>query len=210
MSPKPKKPKPATDPPTKPPTRPNWPRSAPIQRHANSNHTPIPQSLFSPTDEQALLVAIRQFPNELSTHLVYADWLSEFRQESRAAVLRAWVEFVRWPYSAKTGAAVLQALHGFWHTLQEPDQRWLEAMERLRPWIPLPVAEKIVRVCIADVYGSMEAETWKVEVTRCFFDERWYGAYSGLTVKNGRTLKCRGAFFINPLSGRPSGRVTMG
>lgn len=188
--------------------RPNPKRSASSGRRPDD--TPVPSLLFTPTDEHTLLVAIRQFPNELTTHLVYADWLSEYRQESRAAVLRAWVEVVRLPYSAANGAAVLRALQGYWNSLLEEDARWLEAMERLRPWIPIPLAEKIVRVCIEDVYGPMEAETWEVEVTRCYFDERWHGAYKGLTLLKGRTRNRSGAFFINPISGRPSGHVTTG
>lgn len=207
----PSKKKPSPESPTREPAAKNTPTRKPGRGTAPSDPTPVTEVLalaFQPTAEQAILASIKKYPNELTTHLVYADWLTEHQQETRAAALRAWVEFVRAPFRADTAPEVLTALHTYWASLLEQDARWLEAMNRLRPWIPHGVAEKIVRVCLDDVYGPTEAETWAVEVTRCFFDERWHGAYKGQAEENGRKVTRNGAFFINPLSGRPSGHVT--
>src|SRR5262249_31705221 len=138
----------------------------------------------------------------------YADWLAEHRQETRAAALRAWVEFVRIPFRADTAPQVLAALQAYWASLLQEDARWLEAMEPLRPGIPRRGAATIVRVCVDDVYGTAEAEAWAVEVTRCFFDDRWHGEYKGETTQNGKTTPRKGAFFVNQLTGHLSGHVT--
>lgn len=210
----PSKKKPATQSGTKPPARKATPpKPAPPHDPARkATHRPPAATapVFTPIEEQAFLVAIRKFPDDLTVHLAYADWLTEHNQEPRAAVLRAWVEFVRIPFRTDTAPDVLAAIHAYWASLQEKDARWLEAMERLRPWIPLRVAEKVVRVCLDDVYGPTRAERWTVDVTRCFFDDGWHGAYTGEAGENGKTTVRGGAFFISPLTGRPSGHITTG
>lgn len=190
-------------------------RKSTPRRPATPPPVPAVPTLVAPhppthADEQAFLSAIWNTPDNLTVHLAYADWLTEAGHEVRANVLRAWVEFVRIPFRADTAADVLDALQAYWATLIEWEIRWLEALERLRPWISRPVAEKVVRVCLADVYCPAEAAAWSVEVTRCFFDDRWHGAYRGEVVEKGGYRIRAGAFFVNPLTGRPSGHVTTG
>jgi uncharacterized protein (TIGR02996 family) len=207
MPPRKKKPEP-TQPAPKAAAKKN-PGKPAARKTSPADPTPVagmPALIFQPTAGQALLAAIKKYPDDLTTHLVYADWLAEHNQETRAAALRAWAELVRIPFRADTAPRVLAALRAYWESLLEEDARWLEAMERVRPWIPRPLAEKIVRVCLDDVYGPAAAEAWAVEVTRCFFDDRWHGAYKGQT-ENGKTTARSGAFFVNQLTGRLSGHV---
>src|SRR5688500_10673601 len=56
---------------------------------------PAASGALAPTPEQAFRNAIHKSPDDLTAHLAYADWLTEHGQQTRAAALRAWVDFVR-------------------------------------------------------------------------------------------------------------------
>src|SRR5689334_10013166 len=59
----------------------------------------IPPSTV-PADEQGFHAAIMQAPDDLTVHLVYADWLARQGHPTRAAALGAWAELVRVPLTA--------------------------------------------------------------------------------------------------------------
>jgi uncharacterized protein (TIGR02996 family) len=49
------------------------------------------------TDEEAFIRSIQACPDDAATKLVYADWLEEHGQKTRAESLRLWAEKGKWP-----------------------------------------------------------------------------------------------------------------
>jgi uncharacterized protein (TIGR02996 family) len=168
---------------------------------------PPPTYQFTPA-ERGFIAAIKKAPDDLTAHLVYADWLAEQNQGSRAAALRAWAEFVRIPVTAVGMKGVVAAYHNYRDALKLKDAEWVEAMEKVRPWIPVPLAEKIVRVCLDDMYGVPEPSAWAVNVSPCFFDDRWSGGYKGEAAHQGKLTRRSGAFYIDQVTGSVSGHVS--
>src|SRR5262245_16721475 len=132
-------------------------KSANAKSKAKVKVPPLPPSAI-PADEQGFHTAIKNTPDDLTVHLVYADWLAEHGHESRATVLRAWTELVRTPVAAGM-SQLLGVYQRYQDTLLQKDAEWIEAMEKLRRWISRPIAEKIVRVFIDSVFGRAPAET---------------------------------------------------
>ncbi len=159
-------------------------------------------------DEPGFLGALKATPGDLTAHLAYADWLDEQNRPTCAVVLRAWVEFARVPVSATGMDQVNEAYRAYQGSLLQQDADWIEAMDKVRRWISKPVAEKIVRLCIQDVYGTEPAASWAVSVTPCFFDDRWHGGYTGEQTKDGKTATRSGAFYVTQIVGSPDGHVT--
>ena len=157
--------------------------------------------------ERGFRAAIKKHPDDLTAHLAYADWLAEQNQGSRAAALRAWAEFVRIPVTAVGMKGVVTTYYTYRDSLKMKDGEWIEAMEKVRPWLPRALTEKIVRVCVDDLYGPAEAVAWAVDVSPCFFDDRWSGGYRGELTDNGKTTRREGAFYIDPVTGSVSGHV---
>ncbi len=158
--------------------------------------------------EQGFLTSIKKAPDDLTAHLAYADWLAEQNQGSRAAALRAWAEFTRIPVTEVGMKGVVAAYHNYRDSLKLKDAEWIDALEKVRPWIPVPLAEKIVRVSLDDAHGAAEAVSWTVDVSPCFLDDRWSGGYRGELEQNGKTTRQSGAFFINQVTGNCSGHVS--
>jgi uncharacterized protein (TIGR02996 family) len=158
--------------------------------------------------EQGFRAAIKKAPDDLTAHLAYADWLAEQNHGSRAAALRAWAEFVRIPVTAVGMKAVIAAYHAYRDSLKLKDAEWIEAVEKVRLWLPVPLAEKVVRVCLDDLYGPGEAVAWTVDVSPCFFDDRWSGGYRGEVTDKGKATRREGAFYIDQITGSVSGHVT--
>lgn len=69
--------------------------------------------------EQGLLDALREAPDDLLNHLVYADWLDDHGQPGRAAYVREWVDLERLPPAARPArhaelAKRCRDLHATW------------------------------------------------------------------------------------------------
>src|SRR5689334_4588438 len=97
-----------------------------------------------PLDEQGFLNSIKKSPDDLTTHLAYADWLVEHEHKSRSDVLRAWIGLIQAPLSAADMPRALEAYKAYRNSLYQKDGEWITAMDEIRPWITKPVAEKIV------------------------------------------------------------------
>ena len=158
----------------------------------------------SPVPEKKFLAAIKKATGDLTAHLAYADWLAEQNQGSRAAALRAWAEFIRIPVTEVGMKGVVAAYHNYRDSLKLKDAEWIDALEKIRPWIPTSLAEKIVRVCLDDARGAAEAATWTVDVSPCFLDDRWSGGYRGELEADGKKTRQSGAFFIDQITGNCS------
>src|SRR4051794_1792068 len=81
-------------------TKPATKKPAPKKPAAKKKPSAKPAKVSAPVaagDEAAFLAAIKSTPDDLTAHLVYADWLDEQKRPTCAAALRAWVEFVRVP-----------------------------------------------------------------------------------------------------------------
>jgi uncharacterized protein (TIGR02996 family) len=158
-------------------------------------------------DEQGFLDALERAPADLAAHLAYATWLAERGHTSRAEALRAWVAFLRVPFSAAGLPEVTAAYRAYQGSLYQKDAEWIEALEKVRRWISQSLAEKIVRISIGDVFGAAAAEAWAVKVTPCLFDDRWSGGYEGEETKDGVVRQRKGTFFVNQIVGSGSGHV---
>jgi uncharacterized protein (TIGR02996 family) len=179
-----------------------------VKKTAPKKAKPVSPTYQFTTAERGFLAAIKKDAGDLTAHLVYADWLAEQNQGSRAAALRAWAEFIRIPVTAVGMKGVVSAYHNYRDALKLKDSEWVEAMEKVRPWIPVPLAEKIVRVCLDDMYGVAEPSVWTVNVTPCFLDDRWSGGYKGEAAHQGRLTRRSGAFYIDQVTGSVSGHVS--
>jgi uncharacterized protein (TIGR02996 family) len=163
---------------------------------------------FTPTPEQAFRNTIHKLPDDLTAHLAYADWLTEHGQPTRAAALRAWVDFVRVRVAPGEMEEVREVYLAYRHSLHEEDAAWIGSLDRLRKWIGKPLAEKMVRIQLTELHGMDAAVAWTVDVTRCVFDNRWHGSYRGDTQADGKTVRHSGAFFVDQIFGSVSGHVT--
>ncbi len=160
------------------------------------------------SDEQPFIDAIKAGIDDLAAHLAYADWLDEHDRPDHAAVLRAWVALVRLPVTVEGMDEHFAAYNAYRKTLWDDLAPWVEAVERVRKWIPKPVAEAVFRLYLNEHYGDVPSVTWPVDVSRCFFDNRWSGEYKGtLQSADGQTVAYEGTFFLDQIFGHCSGHV---
>src|SRR5262245_58609739 len=115
-------------------------------------------------DERPFLDGIRAAPDDLDSHLVYADWLDERGYGDRAAALRAWVTLVRLPVTIAGMDEHFAAYNAYREALGEEEAEWIEAVERVRPWIPKAVAEAIFRLALNEQHGDEPSVSWSMEV----------------------------------------------
>lgn len=165
-------------------------------------------TVFAP-DEQPFLDAIRAAPDDLTTHLVYAEWLDDHGHRDRGAALRAWAALVRLPITLAGMDEHFEAYNDYREALVAEEAEWIEAVERVRPWVPKPLAEAIFRLLLNEQYGDEPSVTWSLTVSGCLFDNRWSGQYAGtLADASGQPVEYEGRFFLDQITGHCSGHVT--
>jgi uncharacterized protein (TIGR02996 family) len=183
-------------------------RAMPPSEEAPQGFTPSP-------DEQGFLDAIKKAPDDLTAHEAYADWLAEHERDSHAAVVCAWVALVRVQVTDGI-SGVAEAYRAYRKSLYERDREWIELLDSVRLWTSKAVAEKIVRVFIGEVFGSVPAETWSVNISprtpdetwqEGIIDGQWQGTYHGDFEKDGQVTRRIGEFNVHGIIGSGFGYV---
>jgi uncharacterized protein (TIGR02996 family) len=127
------------------------------------------------TDEAAFLRAMRLDPDDLAIPLVYADWLDE-RQDSHAAVVRAWVALAGLSYREEAVPEVEAALARYWEALGRVDPKWVERVGRARPWVSQILAVTLVRAHLRVRHGRRE-DRQQVGFESWPWDDEWHMYY---------------------------------
>ena len=111
--------------------------------------------------DDGFLRAIAEDPQDLATHLVYADWLEENGQERVSDCLRTWCQLVAIPYSEdnyKLLAVWVERYRS--HLYATPHPGWVHRLAKVRDWVDASLAEKVARLHLRIRHGRKEDRQW--------------------------------------------------
>jgi len=127
-------------------------------------------------EEVGFLVALAAGPNDLTTHLVYADWLDE-HDDPGGTCLRTWVELVQTPYEDANYRHLLGLVEQFQLALNCADRQWVEVVGEARDWVDAALAEKVVRLHLRVRHGRKIDRQWVGRPTRSVLKPLWSVPY---------------------------------
>jgi uncharacterized protein (TIGR02996 family) len=159
-------------------------------------------------EEAGFLVALELAPADLTTHLVYADWLDE-HSDPGGECLRVWVEFVRLPYEDTTYRLLQETLERFQAALRCADPDWVELVGRVRDWVDAALAEKAARLHLRVRHGRKSDRQWVERPVRSVRTLVWgvpYWRHNPAELKgtSWRVLRNRGEVQVDPVSATAS------
>jgi uncharacterized protein (TIGR02996 family) len=127
-------------------------------------------------EEEGFLVVLATAPTDITTHLVYADWLEE-HDDLGSECLRAWVELVQLPYEDARYRVLLALVERFQASLKCAEPEWVELVGRSRDWVDSALAEKVTRLHLRVRHGRKSDRQWLRRADRSVLMPVWRVSY---------------------------------
>jgi uncharacterized protein (TIGR02996 family) len=110
--------------------------------------------------DDGFLAAIAEDPDDLVTHLVYADWLDERGQEQAAACLRTWCQVVSLPYDEDAYRHLQSRIGEYRSHRRLVDEAWAQRVEKARAWVSVSLVENVARLHLRTRHGRKIDRQW--------------------------------------------------